>query len=1040
MKQIKYEILALCLIFIAAINLNAQTSCPRNFTVKAVTTPSTCAANGTITVTLEGDLSGIMENRTEYAIRPDPIGSEGTSTSFSKNNVFTGVAPATYLVSIRTYCTSGAEEVGVVTEASNVKVAGDYKPLMAVFDPGRSRKAYPTCSSGLIAFNVQNGTGNGSQKFFITKAPAGVTLGEFTPVPSSVVVSGFKPYELSGLYPSGDYQIDIVDDCSVSTVVFTLGEITGFYPNSSLYYYRPNTYGASRNQVQLYCYYPHSITYPEHYRYYIDQMYELAIVPTGQTPVASDWKIWKNYLTDFTITGEYKDHYAGGTSLTTYIRVKDCDDSKQVLYTSHLWEPYFSVPTSYWKCDDYTMSISNYVNQYGFWNYPVEIKVTNTTTSNVVYTKTFATSPISVPYNDILLEYGDTYNVLGTDAEGKSYSQNVRNTFNPFTYTNGITYYCDKFRFYIQPLYSYNYNCPPVEMTVKKKNPSTGLYEPRPEYDHTFLSTATVYFEWEYGEYQIDATYPNHLNADGTPYKQVTRVLNVQSPNPVKAVLASGSYNSYVYGGLTNQNHGFLQIGGRTSANAAAHFPIGTVFTIVDAPDGYIHKGKTFPPTNTSAAYFYITAATTIPSTGTSGTQAYMPDGNYKVRIDIGCGTPFETELTYLKTGYNAENVKFKIVEDDCLGARLMLEDPLDASSYVTLKGTASASYTNFRIVSGPNGGYETGTKKYNESLLLTADGEYTIGIVVNATSFPTYHLLDATRTIRFTKSKPTLNPTLSGAYVCADPGATDGHIMFVGQGGRSPYEYELLNEDGTPTGLPKQTANAGDRVEFTHGSAGETYLVRITDDCGNSTTQEMPIADLGDQQAIIYKIPAEAPYCTGDTIKLNCITLGETTYKWEKKKSDGTYEFFSNDQNPRVHPATTAHSGTYRITVTPEYCGLPIVDSVEVVVMPPLALGTVSADQNICAGVRAAAMSCPVSGGKGIRQYQWQVSTDGATWANVAGATGATYAPLHGRSGEYYYRLQVTDDCATLNSATITIKVRPCFIIINPNLRHKAY
>ncbi len=156
----------------------------------------------------------------------------------------------------------------------------------------------------------------------------------------------------------------------------------------------------------------------------------------------------------------------------------------------------------------------------------------------------------------------------------------------------------------------------------------------------------------------------------------------------------------------------------------------------------------------------------------------------------------------------------------------------------------------------------------------------------------------------------------------------------------------------------------------------------------------------------------------------------------WEKKISEGVYEFVSNDQNPRIPSATVAHTGVYRVTVTPEYCGEPIVGELSVKVYPHLAAGAVSADQEICVATRASAMTCVVSGGKGNYSYQWQVSTDTNAWTNVANATASTLSPLHTKSGVYYYRLQITDDCHTVTSDAITIDVKACYIMVNPNIR----
>ena len=97
------------------------------------------------------------------------------------------------------------------------------------------------------------------------------------------------------------------------------------------------------------------------------------------------------------------------------------------------------------------------------------------------------------------------------------------------------------------------------------------------------------------------------------------------------------------------------------------------------------------------------------------------------------------------------------------------------------------------------------------------------------------------------------------------------------------------------------------------------------------------------------------------------------------------------------------------------------------------------SADQEICTSAKASAMSCVVTGGKGSYSYQWQMSTDQTTWTDVANGTAATLMPSHSKSGVYYYRLQTTDDCHTVLSSTITLNVKPCYIMVNPNVRSVA-
>ena len=97
---------------------------------------------------------------------------------------------------------------------------------------------------------------------------------------------------------------------------------------------------------------------------------------------------------------------------------------------------------------------------------------------------------------------------------------------------------------------------------------------------------------------------------------------------------------------------------------------------------------------------------------------------------------------------------------------------------------------------------------------------------------------------------------------------------------------------------------------------------------------------------------------------------------------------------------------------------------------------GTIAtnASQNICSGTTPAALSVTgaTSGVSGIT-YQWEQSTDNATWSNATGGTGATsasYTPPSFGGTTIYYRCKVTCTSSTLfavtNSATISPPANP--------------
>lgn len=1005
MKQILYKWTTLCLLLISTLTLVAQETvpCKRDFVIKTKVTPSTCMANGVVEVILEGDLSELEFELTEYAIRPVE-GTEGTSLQFSRNNMLRSIAAGKYVVSVRTFCI-GQTSIGVVTESAQVVVGGNYKPLMAEFDLSRMRKSYANCASGLIAFNVRSGTGYGDLTFHIATAPSGVPTGLVTPT-KGATTGGNVQYTLPDMYPSGDYQIDIYDSCSKATMAFNLGETSGLpNPSSSGSAFYPT--GSTCNEVR---WQPGGVSSSEldHYRKHYDAgLYEIALLPKDQVPVESDWLVWGSQSSfDVTLPDSYKNYFSSGT-LIVHVRLKPCEEINKKILTG-LKTPSLSRGSVQYYCDFFKRSISSWNDYDSFWCYPIEVKIIDKETQGIVVLENHDTPASREFFPGYKYEYGKPYKFQLRDASGHEYELDYGITnFSSSISLSSSEYKCTTFRARIY-IDSQN-NCYPVDVKLFKESVD-GDFELLEEFE---MNSNSLYMELAYGKYKVDATF----TSEGQKLTRTT-TQTISSSRPTELTLSTRTSTS----SYTNENYAYIYVGDRASKS----FPAGTRFTVTDAPDGYRHKGRTFT-ISSSASSFNIGNS----DTGSSSIAIHMPIGNYTITVEDDCGTSLST-TAWFEAGYEAKDVKYILEDTGCVGGYIKFDT--EEGKYVKYNGTSNGSYNYFKVISGPSGGYETTLKRYNEKLQVVADGEYIIGTVVQSSYDNNYIRRD---TIRFEKSKPILNPSTMSSYVCTDPDALYGYLIFTGTGGKAPYSYELLDEDGNPTGLTV-TGGEGEKVVFNHGVAGETFIVRIADACGNSTTQQMTLADLK-TQSIVYSIPPDASYCTGSELRLNCITLGQTTYLWEKKNSEGVYEEISREQNPRISPVTVDDSGVYRVTVTPEYCGEAITGELTVTVLPPLEAGAVSSNQEICASTRAAAMSCALIGGKGNYNYQWQESADQVSWTNIAQGTLSTYAPLHKRSGIYYYRLQVTDDCDVVTSDTITINVKPCSILVNPNIRTKV-
>ena len=121
----------------------------------------------------------------------------------------------------------------------------------------------------------------------------------------------------------------------------------------------------------------------------------------------------------------------------------------------------------------------------------------------------------------------------------------------------------------------------------------------------------------------------------------------------------------------------------------------------------------------------------------------------------------------------------------------------------------------------------------------------------------------------------------------------------------------------------------------FSYGSAGETYTVRVIDnECNTQFDQDVTILDLSDAQITYSSGSTNNIFCEGQTLRVNCITLSTTTYSWT-----GPNGWTSNLQNPTRPNATPEMSGRYTVTVTPEGCGLPMTQHIDILVSPCVAI-----------------------------------------------------------------------------------------------------
>ncbi len=94
MKQLYSKLIFLCLFIFSIGNITAQ-DCASNFTVTTASTPSTCQANGTVTVTLSGDLTNLFN--IQYGLTSPTT---GFTINPQEHNVLTNIPAGNYTVTL----------------------------------------------------------------------------------------------------------------------------------------------------------------------------------------------------------------------------------------------------------------------------------------------------------------------------------------------------------------------------------------------------------------------------------------------------------------------------------------------------------------------------------------------------------------------------------------------------------------------------------------------------------------------------------------------------------------------------------------------------------------------------------------------------------------------------------------------------------------------------------------------------------------------------------------------------------------------------
>lgn len=178
-----------------------------------------------------------------------------------------------------------------------------------------------------------------------------------------------------------------------------------------------------------------------------------------------------------------------------------------------------------------------------------------------------------------------------------------------------------------------------------------------------------------------------------------------------------------------------------------------------------------------------------------------------------------------------------------------------------------------------------------------------------------------------------------------------------------------------------------------------------------------------------IYTNPAAPTFCTGGSVTITA--YNGTSYSWSPAMG-------LNNSTGSPVIANPTSSSTYTLTgVGTNGCAKTISVPVTVNQDPNL---TIAAPSSVCSG-SGVPLTASTSGGAGTCTVQWQKSTNGTSWANISGGTGASYTAAAITTNTYF---RATYSCngggcspaATSNVVYVTVvNIQPTLITTTPTI-----
>ena len=254
----------------------------------------------------------------------------------------------------------------------------------------------------------------------------------------------------------------------------------------------------------------------------------------------------------------------------------------------------------------------------------------------------------------------------------------------------------------------------------------------------------------------------------------------------------------------------------------------------------------------------------------------------------------------------------------------------------------------------------------------------------------------------------------------------TANAMRVVATGNNLRYQWY---DNGTNNSNVGGTAIAGEVYDAfvppIHTIGVRYYYATVQGACGTIYTTTAARAEVQTPTVITLQ-PVSTIYCPGTsvTLKVEAIGIGTIKYQWYYI-SNNTPKILSGKTNNTLVLSGWQSTNSYLVVVTSD-CGVATSTIARVEVKSQPTIYQYSQRATYCKGAQATPLTVRVNGSEPFA-YQWYTNTTnnqvGAT--AIAGATGNTYTPSTADAGTRYYFVEVKNDCKTVNSPIVDVKVQ---------------